>query len=167
MQPALVKYGSHDGDVEIREMPLPQMRSDRVRLRVDAAGVCGSDLHMWRHHHSWAIKLPLVLGHEFCGVIEEVGDDVQGFEVGQRVACETAAEVCHRCNYCLSGNYNLCPQRLGYGALIDGAFTEQVVVRPRDSPPRPRQCTVGTRGTDRADLCRVQRGRRQNPDQPR
>ena len=131
MQPALIKFGSNDGDVEVRDVAIPEMRSDRVRLRVDSAGVCGSDLHMWRHHHSWAIKLPLVLGHEFCGVIEEVGGDVTGFEPGQRVACETAAEVCNRCNFCLSGDYNLCPHRLGYGALIDGAFTQQVVVRPQ------------------------------------
>lgn len=131
MQPALTKFGVQDGDVEIRNVPVPDMRADRVRLRVDAAGVCGSDLHMWRHHHSWEIKLPLVLGHEFCGVVEEVGDDVVGFELGQRVACETAAEVCNRCNYCLSGEYNLCPHRLGYGAMVDGAFTQQVVVRPQ------------------------------------
>ena len=130
MQPALIKFGTNDGDVEIRDVAIPEMRADGVRLRVDAAGVCGSDLHMWRHHHSWEIKLPLVLGHEFCGVIEEVGDNVTGFEPGQRVACETAAQVCNRCNFCLSGDYNLCPHRLGYGALIDGAFTEQVVVRP-------------------------------------
>lgn len=131
MQPALVKFGEDDGNVAVQDVDIPKMRADRVRLRVHAAGVCGSDLHMWRHHHSWAIKLPLVLGHEFCGVIEEVGSDVIGFEPGQRVACETAAEVCNRCNYCLSGEYNLCPHRLGYGALIDGAFTEQVVVRPQ------------------------------------
>jgi len=131
MQPALIKFGSNDGDVEIQEIAKPEMRDDRVRLRVDAAGVCGSDLHMWRHHHSWSIKLPLVLGHEFCGVIEEVGDGVVGFETGQRVACETAAEVCSRCSYCLSGQYNLCPNRLGYGALIDGAFTMEMVVRPQ------------------------------------
>lgn len=130
MQPALVKFGETDGDVEIRDVPKPSMRPDRVLLRVDAAGVCGSDLHMWRHHHSWPIKMPLVLGHEFCAVIDEVGDDVSGFEVGQRVACETAAEVCGRCVYCLGGKYNLCPNRLGYGATFDGAFTSTVLARP-------------------------------------
>ena len=85
MQPALVKFGEADGEVAVQEIPQPEMRADRVLLRVDAAGVCGSDLHMWRHHHSWPIKMPLVLGHEFCAVIEEVGDEVTGFEKGQRV----------------------------------------------------------------------------------
>ena len=130
MQPALVKFDTTDDAVEVREVQTPEMRADRVLLRVDAAGICGSDLHMWRHHHSWQIKMPLVLGHEFCAVIEDVGDDVKGFQTGQRVACETAAEVCGRCVYCLGGKYNLCPHRLGYGATIDGAFTTTVLARP-------------------------------------
>lgn len=75
--------------------------------------------------------MPLVLGHEFCAVIEEVGDEVHGFEKGQRVACETAAEVCEQCVYCLAGKYNMCPTRLGYGATIDGAFTSTVLARPQ------------------------------------
>ena len=100
-------------------------------MQVKAAGVCGSDLHMWRESHSWEIKLPLVLGHEFCGVVLEVGQNVTGFQPGDRVACETAATVCNQCVYCLSGNYNLCPYRLGYGALADGAFTRLMVARPQ------------------------------------
>lgn len=131
MQPALVKFGEGDGEVEVQQIAEPEMRADRVLLRVDAAGVCGSDLHMWRHHHSWNIKMPLVLGHEFCAVIEEVGDEVRGFEPGMRVACETAAEVCGSCAYCLGGKYNMCPQRLGYGATKDGAFTNKVLARPQ------------------------------------
>lgn len=131
MQPALVKHGETDGAVEVQDIPKPEMRADRVLLEVDSAGVCGSDLHMWRHHHSWPIKMPLVLGHEFCAVIADVGDEVSGFEVGQRVACETAAEVCGRCVYCLGGQYNMCPHRLGYGATIDGAFTSTVLARPQ------------------------------------
>ena len=73
----------------------------------------------------------MVLGHEFCGVVLEVGQNVTGFQPGDRVACETAATVCNQCVYCLSGNYNLCPHRLGYGALADGAFTRLVAARPQ------------------------------------
>ncbi|RIK58377.1 MAG: Zn-dependent alcohol dehydrogenase [Chloroflexi bacterium] len=128
---ALVKYGRRNGDVEVRDVAEPTLPPDRVLIEVKAAGVCGSDLHMWREHQSWAIKEPLILGHEFCGVVAQVGDAVSGFQVGERVACETAAEVCGQCVYCLSGNYNLCPHRLGYGALADGAFTRYVVARPQ------------------------------------
>lgn len=128
---ALVKYGRQNGDVEIRDIPEPMIGSDQVLLEVKAAGVCGSDLHIWREHQSWAIKLPLVLGHEFAGVVVEVGKNITNFEPGDRVACETAAQVCNQCVYCLSGNYNLCPSRLGYGALADGAFTRYVAARPQ------------------------------------
>lgn len=127
---ALVKYGRRDGDVEIREVDEPVLARDRVLIEVKAAGVCGSDIHMWREHQSWAVKLPLILGHEFAGEVVEVGEAVTGVQVGDRVACETAESVCGRCVYCLSGNYNLCPNRLGYGALADGAFTRYVAARP-------------------------------------
>lgn len=127
---ALVKYGRQDKNVEIRiiEQP-PDPAANDVILEVQAAGVCGSDLHMWRENHSWEIKLPLVLGHEFCGTIAAVGSGVNRFKVGDRVACETAAQVCGECIYCQSGNYNLCPHRQGYGALRDGAFTRYVTAR--------------------------------------
>ena len=128
---ALVKFGSNDGDVEIQDIPQPTITANQVLLEVKAVGVCGSDLHMWREHHSWSIKLPLVLGHEFSGVVVQVGPEVSGFQPGDRVACETAAQVCERCVFCLSGQYNMCPDRQGYGALADGAFTRYVVARPQ------------------------------------
>ena len=127
---AIVKYDRVDKAVEIRDVPEPVIGPDQVLLEVKAVGVCGSDVHMWREHQSWAIKLPLVLGHEFAGVIAEVGANVTGWQVGDRVACETAAQVCGTCSYCVSGNYNLCPHRLGYGALIDGSMTQYVAARP-------------------------------------
>lgn len=127
---ALIKYGFGDGEVEIRSMEEPHCPPDRVVIGVRAAGVCGSDVHLWRNQQSWDIVLPLVLGHEFSGELVEVGADVTDFQVGDRIACETAAEVCGRCAYCLGGAYNLCPRRLGYGALTDGAFTTYVVARP-------------------------------------
>ena len=111
--------------------------ADRVLIGVRAAGVCGSDVHLWRNHQSWEINLPLVLGHEFSGEVVAVGSDVDGVAPGDRVTCETAAKVCGRCSYCLGGAYNLCPHRLGYGALIDGAFTDIVVARPEILHPLP------------------------------
>ena len=127
---ALIKYGREDKNVELRAIPQPpDPGPGAVVVEVRAAGVCGSDIHMWRDHQSWAITLPLVLGHEFCGTVAALGAGVAGFKVGDRVAVETAAEVCGRCAYCHSGDYNQCPHRLGYGALIDGAFTQFVTAR--------------------------------------
>jgi L-iditol 2-dehydrogenase len=126
---ALVKFGRQEGDVEIRRIPAPQVGPGQVLLQVKAAAVCGSDIHLWREQQSWPIKLPLVLGHEFSGIVVEVSEQISGFHPGDRVTCETAAIVCERCVYCLSGSYNLCPHRKGYGAMIDGAFARYVVAR--------------------------------------
>jgi len=127
---ALIKYGREDKNVELRNIPQPpDPAPGQVVVEVGAAGVCGSDLHMWRDHQSWTIKLPLVLGHEFCGTVAAVGAEVAGFKTGDRVAVETAAEICGSCAYCHSGDYNQCPHRLGYGALYDGAFTQYVTAR--------------------------------------
>ena len=128
---AVAKFGYGDKEVEVRDVPEPQMGPGQVLVEVKATGVCGSDVHMWRNKQSWEITLPLVLGHEFAGVIVDVGDSVSGWEIGDRVAVETAAEVCDACVYCLSGNYNLCPSRLGYGALADGSMTRFVAARPQ------------------------------------
>lgn len=132
MMKSLVKYDRADKAIEVRDLPEPgPIRPDQVLLAVQAVGVCGSDIHLWHEHQSWAIKLPLVLGHEYSAIVKEVGAAVSGFSVGDRVVCETAAYVCGKCVYCLSGNYNLCPHRLGYGNLIDGALTDYVVARPQ------------------------------------
>jgi len=128
---AVVKYAYEDGAVELRDVPEPVMGPDQVLLEVKAVGVCGSDVHMWRENQSWEIKMPLVLGHEFSAVVADVGANVEGVSAGDRVTCETAAQVCGRCTYCLTGNYNLCPHRQGYGALVDGAMTRYVVARPQ------------------------------------
>ena len=138
MMQALVKFDSRPDAVELRDIPEPpEPGPNEVVLEVRAAGVCGSDLHMWQENHSWEIRLPLVLGHEFCGVVADVGANVTKVRSGDRVACETAAQICHQCSYCLSGAYNLCPNRLGYGALADGAFTRFVTARPEILHPIP------------------------------
>ena len=129
---ALVKNSLVPGDVSMQPVAEPQPPGPgQVLLEVRAAGVCGSDIHMWRNHQSWQIRLPLVLGHEFCGVIAEIGRGVDGFQLGERVVCETAAYVCGKCIYCVTGSYNLCPHRQGYGALADGAFCRYVLARPQ------------------------------------
>ena len=126
----MVKFGRHDGDVEVREVPEPITQPNQVLIEVGAVSGCGSDIHLWRENQSWPIKLPVILGHEFSGRIIEMGPQVSGFQVGDRVVCETAAEICGQCIYCLTGNYNFCPKRKGYGNLIDGAMTRYVAARP-------------------------------------
>lgn len=128
---ALVKYALEDGAVEIREVADPRLEPGTVLVAARAVGVCGSDVHMWRNGQSWEVKLPLVLGHETAGVIAAVAEDVTGWQVGDRVVCETAAKICGVCALCRTGRYNLCPEREGYGAIRDGAFGELLLAEPR------------------------------------
>lgn len=121
-----------DGEVEIRELPRPGAPgAGEVVVQVAVVGVCGSDLHMWQNTHSWITTPPVVLGHEAAGIIAEVGPGVTGWSVGDRVVSETAARVCGQCLLCRTGRYNLCPSREGYGATIDGAFSEYITVPTR------------------------------------
>ena len=128
---AVVKYGEVDGAVEVREVPVPTIGPSDVLLEVKAAGVCGSDIEMWRHRVSFKVNVPVIQGHEFCGVIVEKGSEVKGFQVGDAVVSETAAYICGVCPLCRAGEYNLCPERLGFGYGTDGAFTKYVRVPER------------------------------------
>jgi alcohol dehydrogenase/L-iditol 2-dehydrogenase len=128
---AVVNYGPEKYSVELREIPRATIASEEVLLEVQAIGVCGSDLHMWTAQQSWPMKYPVVLGHEFCGVIREVGRDVTGWSEGDRVVSETAAVVDANSPLTREGRYNLDPNRRGYGAVIDGAMRRYVAVPQR------------------------------------
>lgn len=128
---AVVKYGQSDGEVELRDMPEPRAAPGHVLLEVAAAGVCGSDIEMWRHHVTFRVNTPVIQGHEFAGTVAALGEGATGFEAGQRVVSETAAYICGVCPHCRSGEYNLCPHRLGFGYGTNGAFCRYVSVPTR------------------------------------
>ncbi len=128
---ALVKFGNKDGEVEIQDIPVPEIGPYDVLLKVKSASICGWDIEMWRHRMANPVKVPVVQGHEFSGIVEKIGSGVTKFKEGDRVVSETAAYICGECTYCLSGNYNLCPRRKGFGYGVDGAFTDFVKVPQR------------------------------------
>jgi alcohol dehydrogenase/L-iditol 2-dehydrogenase len=128
---AVVTFAPKKHSVELREIPRASIAEDEVLLEVGAVGVCGSDLHMWTAQHSWPVKYPVVLGHEFCGVIREVGSRVTGWQEGDRVVSETAAVVDPNSPMTRQGLYNLDPGRRGYGAMVDGAMRRFVPVPAR------------------------------------
>ena len=134
---AVVKYGKENGMVELRDMPVPEIGAGDVLLEVKACGICGSDIEMWRGFSSSPTHLPVIMGHEFCGVIDKAGTEVKTFKPGDRVVSETSAYVCGKCHFCKRGDYNLCPDRLGYGYGTDGAFTRYVRVREDILHPIP------------------------------
>src|SRR5437016_14503981 len=113
---AVVNYGPKKYSVELREIPKPAIGPEDVLLEVEAVSVCGSELHMWESTHSWPMNYPVVLGHEFGGVIQQVGERVRGWSVGQRVVSETAAVIDPDNPMSRQGLYNLDPTRRGYGA---------------------------------------------------
>ena len=128
---ALVNFERSPFKVELREKPVPEIGDDDVLLAVRGVGVCGSDLHQWHASHSWPVNYPVTLGHEFGGVIAQSGKNVKGFKEGDRVVSETAASICGQCAFCRSGQYNLCPNRLGFGYGLDGAMADFVRVPSR------------------------------------
>lgn len=128
---AVVNYGPEKYSVELREIPKATIRDDEVLLEVQAIGVCGSDLHMWTGQQSWPMRYPVVLGHEFCGVISQFGRGVTGWNEGDRVVSETAAVIDPNSPLTREGRYNLDPNRRGYGAVIDGAMRRYVPVPAR------------------------------------
>jgi L-iditol 2-dehydrogenase len=127
---AVVNYSGGAGAVEIREVPVPEMLGPKdVLIQVKAAGVCGSDLHMYHDIQGFPVNRPVTLGHEFSGIVAGVGPDVKLFKEGDRVVSETPSYVCETCIYCRSGQYNLCPDRRGFGVLENGAMAEYVKSR--------------------------------------
>lgn len=131
-QPAVTCFGPARYSVEIREIPLPTIGEDQVLVEVANVGVCGSDLHMWLGDQSWTIPYPLVLGHEFSGIIRETGARVSPqWKPGDRVVSETAAIIDPNSPMSRRGLYNLDPRRRGFGGAVDGAMTRLVAVPER------------------------------------
>jgi len=125
---ALVKYAKGNGNMEVRSIPEPVPGPGQVKIEVKAAGICGSDLHIYHDYIAIPVRPPVVTGHEFCGVIAEVGEGVEGWKVGDRVTSETAYSFCGKCRYCINGYYNLCNERRTLGYWYNGAFAKYTVV---------------------------------------
>ena len=125
---ALVKTERGPG-LTLRDVPMPVMGINDVRIRVHRTGICGTDLHIesWDAWAAATIVPPLVVGHEFVGEIEAVGSNVTDFHPGDLVSGEGHV-VCGRCRHCLAGRRNLCASTIGLGVGRDGAFAEYVVL---------------------------------------
>ena len=112
-----------NNDVRLEEMPIPQIGSGELLLNVAASGICGSDVMEWYRRD----KVPLVLGHEVAGEVVAVGDGVEKFKVGDRVAA-THHVPCNTCHYCLSGHHTVCETLLKGTHFEPGGFAEYIRV---------------------------------------
>lgn len=125
---AIVKYAEGEGKIALRDVPEPQAGDNEVKIEVEAAGICGSDLHIYKWDIGIPTKVPFIIGHEFSGIITEVGKNVTRFKGGERVTAENSRTVCGHCRYCMTGNYNLCTERRATGYAYDGAFASFCVI---------------------------------------
>ncbi|MEA4972688.1 MAG: alcohol dehydrogenase catalytic domain-containing protein [Candidatus Metalachnospira sp.] len=123
-------------DLRIENVKEPQAKKDYVKIKVDYAGICGTDRHEYvgpnfipveKPHRLTGRVAPLIIGHEFSGTIVELGENVSGYSVGDRVTANGSL-TCKECEMCRSGRYNIC-KKLGFlGVGEDGAFAEYVLV---------------------------------------
>ena len=125
---ALVKTAKGPGQMELREVPIPAIGDGDILIKVIAAGICGSDLRTRRLGNSENLRPPVILGHEFAGVIAAVGKNVTLFRAGQRVVSDNSGELCGTCDMCAQGNYMMCQNRVGLGVGRDGGFAEYVKI---------------------------------------
>lgn len=114
--------------VIVRDRPEPRPGPGEVVVRLKAAAICGSDLHPYRHPTKAVLEGDYVPGHEPCGVIAELGPEVKGWSVGDRVVVYFR-RTCGECEYCRTGHRNVCvKRRTSYGHGVDGSDAEYMAV---------------------------------------
>jgi threonine 3-dehydrogenase len=136
---ALVKKEAKQG-IWLEDIPEPEMGNNDVLIKVQKTAICGTDIHIY-NWDAWAqktIPVPMTVGHEFAGVIADMGANVTDLKVGDVVSGEGHI-VCDRCRNCLAGRRHLCPNTIGVGVNRPGCFAEYVVIPAKNvfRPSRP------------------------------
>lgn len=124
-----VSYDAYGDTPTLVDIPAPDCPPDGVVIEVRATGVCRSDWHAWQGHDP--VPLPQVPGHEFAGVITEVGPQVTTRRVGERVTVPFVCG-CGRCNYCAAGDAQVCPDQSQPGFTMPGSFADLVAIPAAD-----------------------------------
>ncbi len=125
---ALVKSFAKEG-LWLEEVEIPKINSHEVLIKVSKTAICGTDLHIynWDKWSQDTIKTPMTIGHEYVGVVVEVGSEVKTVKVGERVTGEGHI-VCGHCRNCRGGRQHLCKHTYGIGVNVNGAFAEYVKI---------------------------------------
>ena len=134
---ALVKSKSEPG-LWMEDVPMPEVGPHDVLIRIVKTAICGTDMHIF-NWDSWAqktIPIPMTVGHEYMGEIVELGSDVRGLEIGERVSGEGHI-VCGHCRNCRAGRQHLCRNTVGVGVNRPGAFAEYLVIPASNVYPIP------------------------------
>lgn len=114
----------HTNDLEIKEVPVPELDYGEILVKTESSGVCHTDLHA--KIGDWPVKpkLPLIPGHEAVGVVEKVADGVKTIKVGDRVGNAWLHSACGECEFCLEGRETLCNYQQNSGYSVDGGYAE-------------------------------------------
>jgi L-iditol 2-dehydrogenase len=128
---ALLKVAPKPGALELREVPPPTPRAGEVVIQIAGASICGSDLHIaqWHPMAHWT-RTPVIIGHEFAGVVAETGPQVQTLRAGDAVAVESVIS-CGQCPQCRAGKTQVCAERRLFGIHEPGGIAEMVAVPER------------------------------------
>lgn len=126
---AAVYYGP--GDLRVEEVPVRKLKDNEVKIQVKYCGICGTDIHIFHGDGGCCdVTPPLVPGHEFSGVVAEVGAGVKTVKVGDRVTGDPN-DMCGECYFCKNGMQHFCKNNIGIGTTVDGGFAEYVIMREK------------------------------------
>ncbi|MHA7742858.1 sorbitol dehydrogenase [Priestia aryabhattai] len=125
---AVMKVEPGYDNMLLKTIPESEVQKNQVKIKVAYTGICGTDIHTFTGQYKNS-QTPVVLGHEFSGIVVDVGEDVTKVKVGDKVTSETTFVTCGECEYCLEKDYNLCAHRKGIGTQINGSFAEYVISR--------------------------------------
>lgn len=124
-----VFYGKHD--LRVENSPMPKVGPEDILIQVKACGICGTDVHIYEGDKGAAeVTPPTILGHEFSGVIAEVGSNVTKYKVGDRVCIDPNC-YCGKCDFCRNGIAHYCTDMIGYGTTVNGGFAEYCSINQR------------------------------------
>lgn len=119
------------GDLRVEEVPIRKLKDNEVKIQVKYCGICGTDIHIFHGDGGCCdVTPPLVPGHEFSGVVAEVGAGVKTVKVGDRVTGDPN-DMCGECYFCKNGMQHFCKNNIGIGTTVDGGFAEYVIMREK------------------------------------
>jgi D-arabinitol dehydrogenase (NADP+) len=113
------------GQIVLKDIPVPSVREGEILVEVKASGICGTDVHIF--HGEYLGTYPVIPGHEFSGIVKEIGGKVKRFKIGDHVAIEPNVS-CDNCPACLSNRQNFCANWNGIGVTLPGGMAEYVAV---------------------------------------
>lgn len=125
---AVVKTAPGYDRMAFMDVPEPTPERDQVKIRIAYSGICGTDLHAFKGSYA-STKPPVILGHEFSGIVVETGPEAKRIKIGDRVTSETTFRTCGACPYCLTKDYNICSNRRGIGTHENGSMAEYTLSR--------------------------------------